>query len=110
MLRRKYAVPLAKKNEATTKLRGRHFCYILEENTDYTKQPDMEVILTEYVAGLGKKGEVVKVRPNIAYYQLLMLGRAAYATPANIEKYSKMAQETEAEDLHSSKYAQKVIQ
>lgn len=107
-MKRKYNVPLSKKNEPNRKLRGRHFCYVLIEDSNTKKQPNMDVILTEYVAGLGKKGQVVNVRPTVAYNKLLLPGLAAYCTPANIEKYSKLAEETKDEEVHSSQYAQRV--
>lgn len=51
------------------------------------KYPDLDVILTEYVEGLGNVGEKVSVRPFYAYKHLLLPGLAVYATPENLEKY-----------------------
>lgn len=102
-------MPLHKKNQKPTKLRGRHFNYELIENVNVKKQPNVEVILTTYVAGIGRKGEIVKVAPTIAYNKLLLPGLAAYCTPENVEKYSKLATEDVDEGkVHSSPFAQRV--
>lgn len=69
----------------------------------------MELVLTSFVEGIGRKGDVVSVKPNVAYQKLLLPGFAAYATPENIEKYSRI--ETEGDDeKHSSPFAQRVSQ
>lgn len=73
------------------------------------KQPHIDVILTSYVAGIGRKGEIVNVAPNFAYNKLLIPGLASYVTPENIEKYSKVAEEgDDDEEKHSSQFAQRV--
>lgn len=77
------------------------------EDTNIKRQPDLEVVLTQFVEGIGQKGEIVKLRPNFAYEKLLLPGLAAYCTPENIEKYK--AKEGEAiEEKHSSQFAQRV--
>jgi large subunit ribosomal protein L9 len=106
-LQRRTKVPLHKKNQRPTKLRGRHFNYDLVEYTSAKKQPNIDVILTTYVEGIGRKGEIVNVGPTFAYDKLLLPGLAAYLTPANVEKYTKDADDPE-EEKHSSPYAQRV--
>lgn len=101
-------MPLYKKNQTARKLRGRHFCYELVEDTNVKKQPNLDVILTSYVEGVGRKGEVVNVTPTFAYNKLLLPGFATYVTPASIEKYSKAAAEAPEEEKHSSQFAQRV--
>jgi large subunit ribosomal protein L9 len=65
--------------------------------------------LTSYVAGIGRKGEVVNVAPTFAYNKLLIPGLAAYVTPENVEKYSKLAEEDDDTEVkHSSPFAQRV--
>jgi large subunit ribosomal protein L9 len=109
VLKRRTNVPLYKKNQSATKLRGRHFNYELIEDQNIKKQPNVDIILTSYVAGIGRKGEVVNVSPSIAYNQLLLPGLATYVTPENVEKYSKLtAENTDDEDKHSSQFAQRV--
>lgn len=67
----------------------------------------MELVLTEFVEGVGKKGDVVSVKPFVAYNKLLLPGLAAYKTPENIEKYAR-TQDDEDQDKHSSPFAQRV--
>lgn len=97
----------AKKNQRPRKLRGRHFNYILIEDTNKTVKPDLEVILTQFVDGIGQKGEIVKVKPNFAYNSLLLPGLADYVTPENVEKYKPKEGEVH-EVKHSSQFAQRV--
>lgn len=78
------------------------------EDTNIKKQPDVEVVLKQFVSGIGRKGEVVKVRPNFAYNELLLPGLADYPTPENIEKYRPKAGEESNEEKHSSQFAQRV--
>lgn len=65
------------------------------------------MILKQYVNGVGKKGEIVKVKPNFAYNNFILPGIAAYVTPENIEKYSRKGDEDD-DEKHSSQYAQRV--
>lgn len=109
MLKRRTNVPLYKKNQSPTKLRGRHFNYELVEDQNINKKPNIDVILTSYVAGVGRKGEIVNVTPTNAYNKLLLPGLATYVTPENIEKYSKVDSEAaDDEEKHSSQFAQRV--
>lgn len=71
------------------------------------KQPDMQVILTSYVEGVGKFGDKVSVRPNFAYNNLLLPGLAVYASPENLEKYKQYEVQKEIVP-HSSATAQRV--
>lgn len=100
-------MPLYRKNEKPRKLRGRHFNYILVEDANTKLQPNVEVILTSYVEGIGRKGETVSMRPNVAYQKLLLPGLAVYASPENIQKYSQMEVHDD-EEKHSSQFAQRV--
>lgn len=90
------------------KLRGRHFNYELIEDQNIKKQPNIEVILTSYVEGVGRKGEIVSVTPTFAYNKLLLPGFATYVTPENVEKYVKQQQVVPDEEKHSSQFAQRV--
>lgn len=108
VFKRKYPVPLYKKNQSPVKLRGRHFVYDLIEDQNVKKYPNIEVILKAYVEGIGRQGEIVSVTPTYAYNHLLLPGLATYVTPANVEKYSKLAEEAPPEELHSSQFAQRV--
>ena len=104
MLKRRFPPNLYKKNQKPGKLRGRHFVYDLVEDTTIKKKPNLEVVLTAFVEGVGSKGDVVSLKPNEAYNKLLLPGLAVYKTPENVAKY---ATEKETE-VHSSAYAQRV--
>lgn len=78
------------------------------EDSNTKKQPDVEVVLKQFVGGIGRKGEVVKLRPNYAYNHLLLPGLADYVTPENIEKYKPKLGEDNEEEKHSSQFAQRV--
>jgi len=55
----------------------------------------MEVILLEKVANLGDLGDRVKVKPGYGRNYLIPKGKAAPATPENIEKFEAMRAELE---------------
>lgn len=98
-----------KKNEKPIKLKSRHFVYDLIEFKNTTKQQNIDVILTTFVDGIGRKGDIVNVKPMRAYNDLLLPGLATYVTPENIEKYTKDVDDTDEEN-YSSSYAKKVSQ
>lgn len=76
------------------------------EDTNNKKKPNIDVILTSYVEGIGRKGEVVNVKPKYAYEKLLLPGLAVYNTPANVEKYSKFLDEAgDDKEKHSSQFS-----
>ncbi|XP_053678496.1 39S ribosomal protein L9, mitochondrial [Anopheles nili] len=108
VLKRRTPPNLYKKNQKPGKLRGRHYVYDLIEDTTVIKKPNLEVVLTTFVEGIGSKGEVVSLKPNIAYNKLLLPGLAVYKTPENVAKYAMEKDEKEAE-VHSSAYAQRTV-
>ncbi|KAJ8949918.1 hypothetical protein NQ318_007626 [Aromia moschata] len=89
ILKRRTAPLLHKKGSPPKKLRSRHYVYDLIKQTHLERQPDIEVILKSYVEGLGNIGDRVSVRPQFAYYNLLLPGLAIYASPENLEKYKE---------------------
>jgi len=91
ILRRKYPVSLHKKNSKPHRLRARHFVYDLVEDTNARRKQPLDLILTQYVADLGNVGTRVSMHPTQAYARLLLPKLADYATPENIEKYTKLA-------------------
>lgn len=107
ILKRRNAVPLSKKGENPKRLKAKHFIYDLVKNENKEKQPDIEVILTSYVDGLGNISERVLVNPTVAYNELLLPGLAVYATPENVEKYRNY-EIKEGEVRYSSKMARTV--
>lgn len=96
-----------RKGAEPKRLKNKHYIYELVKDTSIEKKPDMDVILTSYVDGLGNVGDRVTVRPNYAYNQLLLPGLGVYASPENIEKYKNFEKKDEAEQ-HSSPTAQRV--
>lgn len=101
-------MPLHKKNHPPKTLRARNFVYDLVEDTETTKDKNMEVILTAFVDGVGDRGDVVSVKPNTAYYKLLLPGLAVYKTEENQEKYARKESDTQ-ETKHSSPHAQRCV-
>lgn len=101
---------LHKKNQKPRKLKSRDFNYDLVEDINRRKHPDLQVILTQFVEGLGQKGDIINVRPTFAYNKLLLPGLAVYVTPENIEKFKPKAGEvTHQEEKHSSQFAQRTV-
>lgn len=107
-MKRKWEPYLHKKGAVHRKLKSRQFIYELVEDTNAKRKPDMEVILTAFVDGLGQKGSIVSVRPNYAYNKLLLTGLAVYKTPENIAKYQN-DDTSNTEELHSSPFAQRTV-
>ena len=67
----------------------------------------MEIVLTSFVEGIGVKGDIVSVKPSIAYNKLLLPELGVYKTEENILKYAKSKDE-EINKTHSSPFAQRV--
>lgn len=84
------------------KFNHKDFIYDLVENTVDRKAVPLDIILTQYVEGVGEKGDKVTLKPYIAYNQFLLPGLAVYASPENIEKYLNTEKE---EKKFSSIYA-----
>jgi large subunit ribosomal protein L9 len=66
------------------------------------------VVLKTFVEGVGAKGDIVSLRPNKAYNELLLPGLAVYKTPETMQKYARLNDEIE-DSQHSSPYAQRTI-
>lgn len=109
VLKRRWQVPLHKKGGRPTKLRGRHFVYDLVQDTNIVKKPDLQVILKEFVPGVGNVGDIVTKRPMQAYKELLLPGLAVYATPENLLKYKVDEEKPKIDDLFSSPYVQRTM-
>ncbi|XP_043484779.1 39S ribosomal protein L9, mitochondrial [Leptopilina heterotoma] len=95
VMKRKYPVGLHKKTGPRygEKLKHRHFIYeVIESPYDKELKP-LEVILTDYVEGIGNKGEKLTLKHSIAY-KLILPGLAVYASPENIEKYKDIDNES----------------
>ncbi|XP_043255736.1 39S ribosomal protein L9, mitochondrial [Colletes gigas] len=87
ILKRKYPVPLHKKNRRAPRLGHRYFIYDLVENTNSNKPKLIDLVLLKSVHGVGIKGQKVSVNSEKAYINLILPKLAVYATPENIDKY-----------------------
>lgn len=91
ILKRRHPTNLHKKNQRPKLLKSKHYIYDLVEDTNTRRKEPLDLILTQYVAGLGNVGTRVSMHPLQAYPNLLLPKLADYATPENIEKYTKLA-------------------
>uniref|UniRef100_G3MRW7 Large ribosomal subunit protein bL9m n=1 Tax=Amblyomma maculatum TaxID=34609 RepID=G3MRW7_AMBMU len=71
-------------------LRKENFIYDYEEITEFNKKPNIDVILTQFVEGLGNKWDIVSVRPFYGLTQLIVPGLAMYVTPENLKLRDEM--------------------
>ncbi|XP_072746913.1 large ribosomal subunit protein bL9m [Anoplolepis gracilipes] len=102
ILKRRFSPPLYKKKTKLHKLRVRHFIYDLVEDTNVKRKEPLDLILTQYVAGLGNAGTRISMHPNKAYPILLLPKLADYATPENIEKYTKLVDQQDKTPFSSA--------
>ncbi|CAL1675200.1 unnamed protein product [Lasius platythorax] len=91
ILKRRIPAPLYPKKGKPSRLRTRYFVYELVEDMNVRRKELLDLILTQYVAGLGNAGTRITMHPAKAYPKLLLPKLADYATPENIEKYTKLA-------------------
>lgn len=108
VLKRRWPPGLHKQNQKPHKLRAKNYVYDLVENTTVRKRPNLEVVLTAFVDGIGDKGDVLSLKQHFAYTKLLLPGLAVYKTPENLVKYTKTAIEQEV-IAHSSPFAQRTV-
>ena len=90
-------------------MRTRNFIYELVEDTKVRRKKPLDLILTQYVAGLGNAGTRISMHPARAYPVLLLPKLADYATPENIEKYTKLAVAQEGHTPFSSASVERTI-
>lgn len=76
------------------------------EDSNIVPKPDINVILTNYVDGLGHKGDLVSVRPHKAYKSLILPGLAVYDNPENRIKYNT---DTKLQETRRSPFVQRTI-
>lgn len=84
-------VPLLPKGVDPRKynLKSKHFHYKLTECTHTKKWGNVDLLLTEYVEGIGHKGEIVSVPRHTAYYDLLPTRLAVYPTEEYLEMFKE---------------------
>lgn len=108
VLKRRTPPTLAKKGTKVKNLRNRHFIYELVEYRANQKRPNLQVVLTAFVEGVGDKGDIVEMRPAKAYNNFLLTGLAVYNTPENRAKYEKTEVEKQVV-THSSPHAARTV-
>lgn len=101
---------LNKKNQEPKRLKAKHHIYDLVEDRNTKKKPEVNVILTTYVDGLGNKGDSVVVTSRFAYNKLLLPGLAVYDTPENKLKHQKIESANKADEItYSSQFVLRTI-
>jgi len=105
ILKRKYPMRLNKEGKDHFKFKGINYVYELVEDTEIKPDKEVKVILKKFVEGVGQRGEVVSVKRNKAYNELLLTGLAEYATPEAIERANTTASEVNQEEEPSSPFA-----
>lgn len=81
--------------------------YEMVEYKGHSVQPDINVLLTSSVEGIGEKGEVVSMRPNMAYNKVLLPGFGTYSDIKADETKERLVSETfnaKRVRVHSSFY------
>lgn len=76
------------------------------EDSNIVRKPEINVILTDYVDGLGHKGDLVQVRPHKAYKTLILPGLAVFDNPENRKKYDT---DTKLQITRRSPFVQRTI-
>ncbi|GFT08086.1 39S ribosomal protein L9, mitochondrial [Nephila pilipes] len=110
IVKRRYEPPVSKFNAKKPRiLKARHFIYETVEDTDLTDPPDLHVVLTTFVEGIGDVGDVISLDPYYARDNLLLPNKAAYATPENIEKFSNMKKSKTERAKFSSIHAGTIV-
>ncbi len=106
IVERSESVPLLKKgvDPRSYNLKSKHFRYKFVEAKHTQKWGEVEVILTDYVEGVGHKGEVLSVPRHQAYYELFPSRLAVYPTEEYLEFY-KQDRELAANKPKVSPYA-----
>ncbi|XP_014669942.1 PREDICTED: 39S ribosomal protein L9, mitochondrial-like isoform X2 [Priapulus caudatus] len=102
ILKRKWTPPLNKLPRYEDDKRRRHLpsrfhVYELVEHRDSVPLKPLEVLLVENVEGIGMKGDIVKVKLNLARDQLLPSGQAVYCSPENLEDYADLIEKRKKE-------------
>lgn len=109
ILKRRWAPRLHKKNEKPHLLRGKHHVYDLVEDRSVKKRPNIDVILTAFVSGIGDRGDIVSLNRSEAYNKLLLPGLGVYKTDENVAKYGSLKDDTNIKVQHSSHHAQRTV-
>lgn len=79
------------------------------EDRSIKKRPNLEVILTAFVNGIGDRGDIVSLPRIEVYNKLLLPGLAVYKTDENMTKYASVKDNVKKESTHSSPTAQRTV-
>lgn len=107
ILKRRLPIPKFKKHVdpefMLRKLPEEYSEYLVVETGDDREYPPVELILTDTVEDVGQPGQIVKIEPILAY-DLVILGKALYATPDNINKVQLLPEDAIAKFSSLSAY------
>lgn len=109
MLKRRWPPRLSKTNQKPRLLRGKHHCYELIEDRSIKKRPNLEVILTAFVSGIGDRGDIVSLPQRHVYNTLLLPGLAVYKTDENLKKYAVQKDSKEQKISQSSPHVERTV-
>uniref|UniRef100_A0A8C8VHM6 Large ribosomal subunit protein bL9m n=1 Tax=Pelusios castaneus TaxID=367368 RepID=A0A8C8VHM6_9SAUR len=104
VVERWWKVPLSKEGRPPRLHPRRHRVYRLVEDTRNRPKEELELILTQSVENLGRRGDIVSVKKSLGRNKLLPQGLAVYASPENkkmFEEEMKLRQEGKLERLQT---------
>lgn len=107
MVKRRYPISINKKGTTfPKKLRRRDFVYEIVAKPSLKDLPNINLILTKYAPGFGERGTFLTIDQITGYQKLLLPGFAVYASPDEIQKFSK---EGKSAQTHSSSLVMETI-
>ncbi|XP_066577572.1 large ribosomal subunit protein bL9m [Amia ocellicauda] len=89
IVERCWQVPLSKEGSPPRLHPRRHRVYRLVEDTKHAPKEKLQLILTQTVAKLGGRGDVVFVKKSVGRNKLLPEGLAVYASPENKQMFEE---------------------
>ncbi|XP_030329905.1 39S ribosomal protein L9, mitochondrial [Strigops habroptila] len=89
VVERWWQVPLSKEGRPPRLHPRRHRVYRLVEDTKHQPKGELELILTQAVEGLGRRGDLVSVKKHVGRNKLLPQGLAVYASPENRKMFEE---------------------
>ncbi|XP_015185013.1 PREDICTED: 39S ribosomal protein L9, mitochondrial [Polistes dominula] len=95
ILKRRNKPLLSKKGGKRKPLKSRHFIYDLVKHVDTSKHEPIQLILTSDIKKIGVKGQIVSLKPEKAYNDVLLPKLGVYANEENIQKYIVKSDEEE---------------
>lgn len=87
ILKRRNKPPLNKKCGRKRNLRPKYFIYELVKHVETIKHEPIQLVLTSNVNKIGLKGQIVSLKPERAYNDVILPKLGLYATEENIKKY-----------------------